>query len=82
MTVKLLNEQHLEFLSLKGVCRDSSESTLGKMSNCLKSHAAAHIQPTECTCSYMHTYQVIYELFTAHNCWHSNIYEQDKFHAQ
>ena len=38
MIVKLLTEQHLEFLSLKGGCRDSSKSTLVKMSNCWKSH--------------------------------------------
>ena len=41
MIVKLLTEHHLEFLSLKGGCRGSSESTLDKMSNCWKSHAAA-----------------------------------------
>ena len=43
MIVKLLTEYHLEFLSLKGGCRISSESTLVKMSNCWKSHSAAHI---------------------------------------
>ena len=43
MIVKLLTEHHLEFLSLKGGCRGSSESTLVKMSNCWKSHAAAQI---------------------------------------
>ena len=43
MTVKLLTEHHLEFLSLKGGCRGSSESTLVKMSNCWKSHAAAQM---------------------------------------
>ena len=32
MIVKLLNEHHLEFLSLKGGCRGSSESTLVEMS--------------------------------------------------
>ena len=42
MSVKLLTEHHLEFLSLKGGCRGSSESTLVKMSNCWKSHATAH----------------------------------------
>ena len=41
MIVKLLTEHHLEFLCLKGGCRGSSESTLVKMSNCWKSHAAA-----------------------------------------
>ena len=30
MIVKLLTEQHLEFLSLKGGCTGSSESTLVK----------------------------------------------------
>ena len=43
MIVKLLTEHHLEFLSLKGGCRGSSESTLVKMSNCWKSHAGALI---------------------------------------
>ena len=38
MSVKLLTEHLLEVLSLKGGCTDSSESTLVKMSNCLKSH--------------------------------------------
>ena len=42
MIVKLLTEHHLEFRTLKGCCRGSSESTLVKMSNCWKSHAAAH----------------------------------------
>ena len=43
MIVKLLTEHHLGFLSLKGGCRGSSESTLVKMSNCWKYHAAAQI---------------------------------------
>ena len=44
MIVKLLTEHNLEFLSLKGDCISSSESTLVKMSNCWKSHALAHFQ--------------------------------------
>ena len=43
MIVKLLTEHHLEFLSLKGGCRGSSDSTLVKMSNCWKSRAAAQM---------------------------------------
>ena len=43
MSVKLLTEHYLEFLSLKGGCTGSSESTLVKMPHCWKSHAAAHI---------------------------------------
>ena len=43
MTVKLLTEHHLEFLSLKGGCTGLSESTLIKMPHCWKSHVAAQI---------------------------------------
>ena len=43
MIVKLLTAHHLEFLSLKGGCRGSSESTLVKITNCWKSHAVAHM---------------------------------------
>ena len=53
MIVKLLTEHHLEFLSLKGGCRGSSESTLVKMSNCWKSHAAAHLSTTHRATVYM-----------------------------
>ena len=42
MIVKLLPEHHLEFLSLKGGCRGSPESTDVKMPYCWKSHAVAH----------------------------------------
>ena len=41
ITVQLLTEHHLEFLSLKGGSTGSSESTLVKMSHCWKSHVAA-----------------------------------------
>ena len=41
MIVRLLTEHHLEFLSLKGGCRGSSESTHVKMPHCWKSHALA-----------------------------------------
>ena len=43
MTVKLLTEHHLEFLSLKGGCRGSSESTLVKIPHCWKSHVTAQL---------------------------------------
>ena len=43
MTVKLLTEPHLEFLSLKEGYTGSSESTLVKMPHCWKSHVTAHI---------------------------------------
>ena len=38
MSVKLLTEHHLEFLSLKGGCTGSSKSTPVKMPHCWKSH--------------------------------------------
>ena len=44
MTVKLVTEHHLEFLSLEGSYSGSSESTLVKMSHCWKSHVAAQIE--------------------------------------
>ena len=48
MTVKLLTEQNLEFLSLTGGYTGSSESTLVKMPHCWKSHVTAHICLQNC----------------------------------
>ena len=42
MTGKLLTEQNLEFLSLKGGCTGSSESIYVKMPHCWKSRVMAH----------------------------------------
>ena len=41
MTVKLLTDHHLEFLSLKEGWRGSSESTHVKIPHCWKSHAGS-----------------------------------------
>ena len=43
MNVKLLTEHDLEFLSLKGGCTGSYESSLVEKPHCWKSHVAAHI---------------------------------------
>ena len=43
MIVMLLTEHYLDFLSLKGGCRCSSESIHVKIPYCLKSHDAAYI---------------------------------------
>ena len=43
MIVKLLTEHHLEFLSLKGGCTDSSGCSLVKMPQFWKSHVTAQI---------------------------------------
>ena len=43
MNVKLLAEHQLKFLSLKGGCTGSCESTLVKIQRCWKSHVMAHL---------------------------------------
>ena len=43
MTVKLMAVHHLEFLSLKGGCTGSFESTLVNIPYCWKSHVVAHM---------------------------------------
>ena len=49
MIVKLLTEHHLEFLSLKGGCTGSSESTHVNMPHCWKSHVTAQLcLPFQC----------------------------------
>ena len=48
MSVKLLTDHHFEFLSSKGGCTGSSESTIVNMSHVWKSHVEAHT-----TCIYV-----------------------------
>ena len=43
LSVKLLTEHHLEFLSLKGGCTGLLESLLVKIPHCWKSHVTAHM---------------------------------------
>ena len=43
MTVRLLSEHHLKFLSLKGACTGSPESIHVKMIHCWKFHIAAQL---------------------------------------
>ena len=47
MSVKLLSEHNLEFISLKVGCTGSSESTFVKMPHCWKSHVTAHMRLNE-----------------------------------
>ena len=44
MSIKLMTEHYLEFLSLKGGYTGSSESTLVKMPHCWKSRVTAQLQ--------------------------------------
>ena len=61
MIVKLLAEHHLEFLSLKGGCRGSSESTIVKMSHCWKSNAVAHLLfQSTCQICYQYSVYIVY----------------------
>ena len=48
MSVKQLIEHHLEFLSLKGGCTYSSESTIDKMPHCWKSRVMAQFKEVGC----------------------------------
>ena len=52
MTVKLLTEHHLEFLSLTEGCTGSSKFTLVKTPHCCKSHVVVLIIVVEVCLSY------------------------------
>ena len=52
MSVKLLTEHHLEFLSLKGGYTGLSESTLVKIFDCWKSHVMAQLYLVLIYCHY------------------------------
>ena len=43
MNIKLLIEYHLQFLSLKGDCKGSHESTFVKITHCWKSHTTTQL---------------------------------------
>ena len=53
MSVKLLTEHHLEFLSLEEGCTGSSVSTHVKMPHCWKSRFTAHLLVLSCHDSFM-----------------------------
>ena len=70
MSVKLLTEHNLEFLSLKGGCTGSSESTHVKMPHCWKPHVVAQLlferKSVHKLCSYP---LVLTFVVGAHNIW-------------
>ena len=55
MSLELLTEHRLEFLSLKGGCTGSSESTTVKMPHFWKSHIAAQLSFRQHAFSKRHT---------------------------
>ena len=61
MNIKLLTEQHLEFLiiSLKGGCTGLSEFTLVKMPHCLKLQVSTHINDIMETWSFSYNNSLI-----------------------
>ena len=61
MTVKLLTEHHLRFLSLKEDCTGSPEPTLVKMLHCWKSHVVAQLSAVRHVTDYA-TWPGIYKL--------------------
>ena len=71
MSVKLLTEHHLEFLSLNGGCTGSYESTLVKLSNCWKSHALAQLSfPEEQTADFFSFLVLWLSVFCVSSSWH------------
>ena len=73
MIAKLLTEHHLRFLSLKGGCTGSSESTLVKMPHCWKSCVTAHIRVNSFFApfsgnSYCDQIAIVYLLHQWQNC--------------
>ena len=73
MTVKLLTEPHLRFLSLKVGCTGSSESTLVKIPHCWKSRVTLIL--SLCLCLHVpvflfpcHVSVWDYDIFRSYNC--------------
>ena len=74
MSVKLLTEHHLEFLSLNGGSEGSSESTLVKMLHCWKSHVTAHMYMN--FANSVHTGAVriyAFKILFLNGCWYFSI---------
>ena len=75
MSVKLLAKQHWEFLSFKGGCTGSSESTLVKLHHCCKSHIVDLL--------FIDEIFTIEPTNTQHNLAHIvNIFMHDKYRIQ
>ena len=83
MTVKLLTEHHLEFLSLKGDSTGSSESTPVKIPVCWKSHVTTHIADVYQRMGFsLRLYAHYYALINSHDAFqlqatHVSIYVSD-----
>ena len=65
ISVKLLIEFDLVFLSLTGGCTGSSESTLVKMAHCWKSHVTVHLTYAQPQYTPYDSAYLLYEDFVA-----------------
>ena len=63
LTVKLLTEHLLEFISLKRGCKGSSESTRVKIPHCWESHVTAHFVDSEDSDQRPHLVLNLFEIF-------------------
>ena len=85
----LLTKHQLEFLSLKGGCTGSSESTLFKMPHCWKSHVAAtydllyhllvHLQRLRRRSSLIWVHTVCLYVEISPGCKHLHVHVVDNF---
>ena len=75
MSVKLLTEHRLEFVSLKGGCTGSSESTFVKMPHCVAAQLMIYWLRTDAYDSYLRKIQTSTTNLVFHAC-------SAPFHAQ
>ena len=76
MNIKLMAEQRLEFLSLKGGCTGLSESTLVKMPHCWKSYAPAQLSAIPLLLEQEHEILVLIPSFSNEGSDKSNYFLQ------
>ena len=68
MSVKLLTGRQFEFLSLKGGCTGSLESTLDKLPHCWKSHVVAQLFACVRVCMHFMSLSQVGLLFAISDC--------------
>ena len=74
MTVELLTELHLEFLSSKVGYTGSSESTLVKIPHCWKSYGAAHLRTGRAWALYTAVCVIFWKVHTLYSLTRTHVY--------
>ena len=74
MTVELLTEHHLEFLSSKGGYTGSSESTLVKIPHCWKSRGAAQLRTGIAWAAYTAVCVIFLKVHTLYSLARTHVY--------